>query len=327
MNTYDYDEKTNALINEGHILSKDVFYYSDTPLEKNCSTLFQFCQEHLETANLEFKIKPGVFFFNSSRSIGARAIKKQGWYSVSMNIGSVQELHSFFQNHFKIDEYPVDDNDILSFEKTPVPYIMYQISILFLYFHELAHLIQMSDLPEFGIKEDLPFSAPSQEYSLENHVREWDADLLAANYLCGYILDLWRQTGPSDSKRLHLIVVFAITSLYSLFLKSQGAPTKLYYAEYLHPHPIIRISYVQDYMLRVIELRKPKHVTFNIDLIYNDFFYEFQRISDVLHGNSLMNYIRQVMGNETNIEAYMREIANASPNYPYLEVNRPGRSQ
>jgi len=324
---YDYNEKTRALINAGHITATEVFYFEETPLENNCSELFQFCQDHLETANLQFQIRPVAFFFNSSRVIGARAIKREGFYSVSMNIGSVHELHHFFREHFQVKGYPIDDNAVLNSEDTPVQHMMYQISMFFLYFHELAHLIQMSDLAEFDLKEDLPFSAPRQEYSLENHVREWDADLLAANYLCSYILDLWRQTGRLDGKGLELITIYVLTSLYCLFLKSEGTPTKLYYAEYLHPHPIIRLSYVQDYMLRVIELRKPKHVAFDIDVVVDGFFREFQRLSDVLQGNTLMNYVRQVLGNERNIEAYMRKIADASPDYQYLDANRPGRSQ
>jgi len=316
MPPYNYQDKIAELVAHGHIASRlDAFTYDEAPLAQHYEQLFQFCQENLDTMNLQYPIRPGCFYFKANIAIGAQAKKINGYSSISMNVGAVYSMHEFFREHFDVDG-PIPEGELLSLEETPLQYVMYQTVVLFLYYHELAHLIQMSD-------EETYINNPAQGYSREQHLREMDADLFAAQYICNHILLYLREHPAPSSQVLEDYTTVAITSLFSLFFKGQGGPLPVYFEEHKHPHPMIRITYIQDYISRRIAEQKPVDIAFDGLAVLRKFMVTFQpRVSAVFNGNGLVNYAQAIVDNQGRIEDFVTGMFRDRVNLPELVINR-----
>lgn len=324
---YNYDETIEDVIIRLHTTRENVFFYEGMPLEVHYDNIFQFCQENLETMNAKYGIQPAKMFFNGGRVIGARAQKNNNSYSVSLNFATIILFHEFIREHFYIDDQ-VPEGTMLNIDDHPLQYIMFQTVVLFVYYHELAHLIQMSDSEQYQIGEDYPFNEEGQVYSREQHLREMDADLFAANYICDHIMVMWREHPNPTSVELQSSVAAAITSLYALFLKSQGGHRDLYFEEHIHPHPMIRITYIQDYILRRIQDIKPPEIAFNSTEVLRAFMVTFQpRVQEALPGHNFIDYAQTIVEHQQPITDFVLRLMHERENMPELVINRQRRNR
>lgn len=327
MPPYNYDEHIARLIQQEHTIYESVFFYDGVPLEQHYSDYFQFCQENMDTMNLQHQIRPASVYFNWKRTIGARAMKKNGYYSVSINTGTIHAFHELFREHFTIDRH-IPEGELLNLNETPLQYVMYQVAVLFLYYHELAHLIQMSDEDRCDFNEDFPLNEPVAGYSREQHLREMDADLFAAQYICDHILH-WVRDHPTPSAiDLRNYTTAAIAALFALFLKSQGRPQPLYFEEHAHPHLMIRITYVQDYIIRRLGEIKPQHIAFHGQEVMRGFITGFHpRVLAVFPGYNLSDYAQAIVDNQQRIEDFVIRMFHDSLEFPDLVINRQRRAR
>ena len=276
--------------------------------------------------NLQYEIRPAAFYFNGKRTIGARAEKRNDYYSVSMNAGTVYEFHELFREHFTIDKH-IPAGELLTLQETPLQYIMYQTAVLFLYYHELAHLIQMSDEDTYEFTEDLPLTDEAA-YSREQHLRELDADLFAAQYTCDHIIQLLREHPNPDYSDLRDYTAAIITGLFSLFLQSQGGPQPIYFERYNHPHLMIRVTYVQDYITRRMAEIKPATLEFNGQEVMAVFVQAFHHRARIAFGGFNFNdYAQTIVDHQQPIETFVTRMLQSLHELPDLVINRQLRAR
>jgi hypothetical protein len=253
--TYNYQDNIKELRELANIPLADIFNYEDSPIQYLYAKYFQFCQENLSEQCHQFDIKPARFYYRSEFDINARAGKHNGYSIIGMNMGTIHSLYQTFyvQNHtFEKDKHLINSYRELGAKfDVPPGHLMFQLAILFTFYHERAHLIQKSTILSSGLSEK-PYELEQSEFNIERHILEIDADLDAAYYICSHLFEYWRKLPEKDQtgENLQKILAIGVAGIFSYFLLYFNQPVEIYYDKHTHPHPLIRITYILDRMIQ-----------------------------------------------------------------------------
>lgn len=142
---------------------------------------------------------------------------------------------------------------------------MYQLTMHFTFYHELAHLIQNSEYLETYIYET---PVEFKSFDLTKHRLELDADnfsgISIATQSQQYAIKQFG--GDLDSKKMEALLVIFSSTLLIYLLSCTTTIEKLYYYENSHPHPIVRILNI---ILNIIHLLQHSPVLGKRDISLN----------------------------------------------------------
>lgn len=242
----DYQKYIEKLINLKIIKRDDVFFFDSTPHEDAFQKIFDF---YIETLNINsvYGISPAYIFFKNDTSRNAKAGKINGQFIIQINAGTVIYLIQQFnpgQSNPFFKELKLDERKI----GTDINTLLYQFAIHFTFYHEMAHLIQKSDVLENGFVNLSEFELP---YNEDRHLKELDADAFSALCLSAHVIQLFENNYGDDavfSEFKELAILMCSTGI-NYVLSFNGMQKDLYYYETTHPHPIIRISCILNHML------------------------------------------------------------------------------
>jgi hypothetical protein len=310
------------------IQSGDIFEYEFSEIKEIYQQYFQFCQENLTEDCSEFDIQPARFYYRTEFGINARAGLQNGYFIIGVNMQTIHSLYDLFyekNNIFKTDPFLLEKYKILT-DKFDVPpgHLMFQIATLFTFYHERAHLIQKSDLLSAFLFEQ-PAPINEKWFSLERHVIELDADLDAAHKICFHIVEYFKKldTKEKTSENLQKILSLGVAGVFSYFLLYYKNDVKVYYKEYTHPHPLVRISYIVDCFVSVAEINLPEGFKINLKKTIRDGF----AIADIFY-KSVFNvelvesFAGQFMKESKNVEVYVNELFEVGRGMEFLVKNR-----
>ena len=145
--------------------------------------------------------------------------------------------------------------------KQPGVYLMGHFGFLFLYYHELAHIIQNIDCREMTGQVHGNLSAAE---TLEAHLLEWDADQFSSSFICRHIIKRW-EGGPDELRTVENLEAFVGIALATHFMMMDTfhfGIGPVYFLEKSHPHPIIRINGMTAKILEVMVY----HYGFNLNV-------------------------------------------------------------
>lgn len=325
---YNYQKNIKELNELAKIPVTDFFDYTDSRIKLLYEKYFQFCQENLSEKCVEYAIQPAKFYYRSEFGVNARAGLLNGYFVIGVNMQTIHELYQCFyerNNIFEDDERLIKNYGHLS-SKFDVPpgHLMFQLAILFTFYHERAHLIQKSPILSLGLSETLGQSIPKDQVILR-HILEMDADIDAAQQIYFHLFEYWKKLKPEDRTQdnLQKIISLGVASVFSYFLLYFDRKIKVYYDQYSHPHPLVRITYIVDCFIRVTEMHVPKG--FNLDLRAT--LREGLVVSDIFSGNVFQANIVQDYANEfktegKSIENYVNELLHIADGIPNLVKNR-----
>ncbi|MBL0200979.1 MAG: hypothetical protein IPP81_12860 [Chitinophagaceae bacterium] len=260
-NLKELDEK--ALILNG-------YDYSANDPHGLAEAFFQFCQTNLSEQNKQFNIQPARLYVRDVQTVNALAAKRNGYFVIGVNISTLIVMHNFFTNRQQVFENP----DLAEFKlldgklDLPISLLMYQVCTQFTYYHELAHLIQFSTVgkndnaaqPIIEIEEEYSQTAGTTDpYSLEKHVREFDADLHGGHFTCLHVIGYWNRL-PAEHRtqdNLELLLSIGVASVFSYFIFLLRNYPDIYYKASDHPHPLVRLSYIMDQYIKTSQINLP----------------------------------------------------------------------
>lgn len=190
-----------------------------------------------------YGIVPAFIYFNNYTSRNAKAGILNGNYLISMNKGLIFWLIKSFKDEPRIDEIDIPlFNRLRPHLDVPISKLMYQMSVHFTFYHEMAHLIQQSDIIGLNL-EEIPIE--NAEYDETKHLLELDADefssLCLGSHALQYLQKLFGEGGKPVLEAL-LIILNVPIILYVLSFYTNGKD--FYLREMSHPHPAIRLMLI-----------------------------------------------------------------------------------
>lgn len=327
---FKYEKIIEELIMENILSPNDIFDYQFAPLKDIYENYYQYCQEYLTKYCQEYEIQPARFYFRNGNSVNALADRKNGFFLIGVNTGTIRETYNLFYNQNKIFE----EDELLAKEFTelsniiniPFGFLMFQLSTLFTFHHEVAHLVQKSPLLNLGIKEKYN-NLVSKNSIIKRHILEFDSDLHAADAVSSQILLNFKQLPIKyrDSKNLVKLLAIGIATIYIYFILCfHDNLQKIYYMEFSHPHPLIRISYVLDRFIRTANENLPIRGTLDPEIltqlgfIISNIFLNSQKYTEEL----IAEFPNKFAEKFDSIENYVNDLLEYSKNKKNLMMNR-----
>jgi hypothetical protein len=228
-----YERHIEELIRHTVITKSEIFRFTEgSPLDFELKRVFQFYYNALKK-NIDHNLEPSFVFISNDRRLNAFASRDaNGNNLIGINIGLIGHLFNFFKENDDLK------SRLKRFIRFSAHELMFETAMHFTFYHELGHLIQKSSFLKNSLSES---SKPT--FSLKRHIIEFDADefasILIAGHLASFTIDNLGQTLVSSDLEDLLVVV--CTSILFYLLSFNSAKLELYYEEYSHPHPTIRI--------------------------------------------------------------------------------------
>lgn len=326
--SYNYTEIIDDLRARAQVLTGDIFEYEFSEISDIYERYFQFCQENLTEECDEFDIQPAKFYYRSEYGINARAGLQNGYFIIGVNMQTIHALYDLFyerNNIFETDPFLLDNYKELT-DKFDVPpgHLMFQLATLFTFYHERAHLIQKSDLLPTSLFEQ-PTKTNTQDFSIERHVIELDSDLDTAHKICFHLVEYFKKLNANDRavENFQKILSLGVASVFSYFLLYYKEDVKVYYKEYTHPHPLVRISYIVDCFVRVAEINIPEDLKIDLGKTIRDGFSIANTFyKSVFKIELVERFAAQFMEESNDVEVYVNELLGVGEGMPYLVKNR-----
>jgi hypothetical protein len=276
---YNHQKLSEELIENAAISPDDICDYSFYPLRDVIDRYFQFCQGYLSHECEIYDIQPARVFVRSHTSVNASAYSnRHGYNIIAINAVTIITLYNFFNDktdvfnckalaEFKVLHQTLDLNRLL-----------FDLCTQFIFFHELAHLIQK---PHLNMWFDETYNN-SSSYSLEHHLYEYDADIYAANNVVFLIIEYWKTQVkvPRSQENLYLLLTTGLAGIFSYLVYLMESYQDIYYKSSKHPHLMVRICYILDCFIRVTQCNFPNKCTIDSHTILSNAY----KISDVFFG-------------------------------------------
>jgi hypothetical protein len=325
---YNYTDNVHELEHSAKIPFGDIFDYQYSPMSEIYERYFQFCQENLTTKCNDYNIQPAKFYYRTEYGINARAGIQNGYSIIGVNMQTIHSLYDLFYKKndiFEIDEY-ISNNygELVKKFDVPVGYLMFQIATLFTYHHELGHLIQKSPNLSLWLSEQY-VDTTIDEFSIDRHILELDADINAAHSISFHLIEYFKNLNPKDriQENLQNILSIGMASIFSYFLLYFQKEKRIYYKEKTHPHPLIRISYIIDYIIRIAEINLPPDFKINkVNTLKEGFTISSSLYKNALNPTLLDEFEKVFFEESNNIEAYINELLELSKDILNLVKNR-----
>jgi len=240
MNENPYSKETTSVVKNTEFTAGEVFDYENSPYKEEFSKTFNFSKGALNLAT-KYGVDNGLIFFYNDFSVNARAGKSNGFNIICLNSGlqiwTIQNLFEKNEIHEILKAIYVNEIDYLD---NPINVLMYQLTMHFTFYHELAHLVQKSEYLESHLYER-PFEV--EEFDLTRHKLEIDADSFSGISIAAHIQQyaLKHFENDLDSNKMESLIEMFCSSSLLYFLSFQTCKNEIYYYENSHPHPMIRI--------------------------------------------------------------------------------------
>lgn len=306
-----YKNTIEEILKNTSIPKENIFDYEFSPYKDEFNLFFEFYFDILN--NNYYGINPALLFFKNEFSTNAAAGVENGYYIVSINMGTVNYLINKLKKKDLLND--THNDEFIEFEKlldVSVNELMYQNAMHFTFYHEMAHLIQKSDL----LKEFI-FEQPNneKEFSMNHHILELDADkfssLSIGAHTFQYVKKIFGKELTNDKLEKTLILICSSVLFYILSFETNKC--NLYYKEKTHPHPIIRIScIIVDIVGYVTECFKEKEYIINVTNVMNKCL-DFSNKISIKHFDDvhIENYKKTLSNEYLNVVKYLKEIEKA----------------
>lgn len=296
---------------------------------------FQFCQQNL-TEERDYQIQPARFLMINKASVNAWATRRYDFYVVGIHMGTLTNLHMFFTKRKALfDElFFVEFSQLRDILDVEIDILLFQAATQFTFYHEKAHLIQYSSVDSVTLSNDIVEtdevyainSGKDAPYNQVKHIKEYDADLYGAYYICLHLLEYWKNfdTINRTQANLELLLTIGTGAVFTYFIFLLRKHPEIYYDASDHPHPLIRILYIINMFLQTAEKNMLNGFDVKPESILNRTFRLTQALFTFGGGEDIVKLFSDVFLKEKEkIEAYINEVLIAECHkYPYLVIER-----
>jgi hypothetical protein len=319
--SHDYKQNMEELVSKTGLPSQMVFDYSGQELFHTYQRFYDFCQENLSNTYSKFNIAPAKFFYVKDSQINAWYSRIKDYRVIGIHEGAIHKLNNFFDanpiqpSSARLKEY-VDLNDKF---KDSINSLILQNTLVFIFYHELTHLIQRSEVIDLKMDE----LTGDATFSLENHILEMDADVYAAHQLTKHCVKYLSRL-PQELQTeeiLHQLFAISASGIFVFFLiLNNNRP--FYYKKCKHPHPIVRIIYVTHYMLRAAKSGYGGEDDLDRKILNDLYGITEELVKNSIGMEGLVEYATVLQTEKSNIESYIKELLKAGDSMNFLVRNR-----
>lgn len=309
-----YEEHRQSIKEKFHEL--DLLKESEFHLFKNqsfalkCATL---CMNLCNQASKKLEIDLH-FSFQYNLMFNAQAIIKNNFGVILINVGLIDQLETLVSDSMEIfSTESVANLTILETDKVEFKEVISELCLFYLFYHELAHIIQLS---KFNSATYLNYQEQysNSQFDLKNHVYELDADHFGATMSAYKLLEYARKKNyPIETLLLLNLLTGLLFSIGNIIIGFTDQNFKnIYYKQHSHPHPLIRIIECNEQILTFVSKN------FAIE---NEFFLATLSRTITMFGQldykgkEKINYSKLTKDNSSEIEKYIDEIELANNLY------------
>ena len=261
MNDYNqqivYLRSLNLKDDEGNLIDYFDFQNGDE-YEKVFGIFFSNFQYFFTKEQRKYDYSNPYLAFIEEVGINAFAGKTDNFSLIGINADTVRDLHKLFigidlssilsgsLNRYRIMEKVGKENLVTKF------YFNCQ---MFIFFHELGHIVQKID----GTSNFQNEMANQANYSEIQHLKEYDADQFAAIQMAS-ATGHWMEGLKEDLKEnfynkevSEMLLATVCVGCFITFLIFQKGTRDFYTNEWSHPHPSIRAGYIMETIIRAFQ--------------------------------------------------------------------------
>ncbi|MHA8061047.1 hypothetical protein PQG22_07200 [Aquirufa beregesia] len=232
----------NEILNSKKYNILDYFDFFELPNEDKYNAYYHFCRENLNIQTSKNYLEHSIFLFTESFEINAQAsLTKEGVFVIKINKGLIQNsIKKYFENQ-KINQFvKIDYSDIVEKIDNQINILAFQLILQFTYYHELAHLFQLSKK-----KSDLKLqerNIDDKKFNIINHKLEINADTYSTIAIASHILQYIEEIFGSEVEIRIVNDIIKILGAFLLeYLVSFSSVTPVYLKCCSHPHPVLRM--------------------------------------------------------------------------------------
>ncbi len=264
----DYGQHMEILIKKSPIKRWDIYFFEveepDTELLNEYQKFFNFSQGWLNTLGT-LGIHQSSIFFNPLMPVNAKASSIDNHYIISINKGTIETLWQKFHCNSTLFEIEgLEEFRNIQFKSDwPFNELMFQLCCQFTFYHELGHLIQKSELLLGGLSEDF---SNILDFNLRNHLLEYDADGYSAICIATHVYQYIEKWCTGLNKGDPEIIISAIcSSIFVYIMMFESTKIPFYIQKGSHPHPLVRVMGIVDYMVGYILFLDQKKNLFELN--------------------------------------------------------------
>jgi len=298
--------------------------YAGYENEELYETFFQFCQNDMVRNNLKLGDKEALFYYTPYSEVMAGAELRNNILLLAVNKGAIEELHLMFNGYHNVFQQNSElnnwFNNLANMLNVSIGSLMYQCSTVFLYRHELTHLIQKAN---FITQPEGNLEVTSLGIN-KKQIREMDADINATYLVCGQLISYFRtlDTEQKNIGNLEKLLTVGISSIYIYLLLYCKESIEIYFNQYSHPHPLLRLSYIVDHFVLFAEKNLDNQFKINSLMIVNNCLNKSEIFNLEILKSGIDDNISNTFANEKlNIKDHILALLNASFELPELEMN------
>jgi len=295
---------------------------------------FDFIREDMAEPRNPFRVEPFSVFLLRDEIANARAIRMNERYMIVFHTKVIQVLDEAIQKRVPNALAPGDKLKwaLEVYFRQSVPYFMFQMVTLFIYYHELAHLNQYKFEDSSNALTDETYDlVEGKRFNKNSHAKEIDADIFAATQVAHRIFDFWRKIPEQmrDTSQLNSMASLISAGIFLFWYSMQGGWTSLYFLDHSHPHVLMRTYCIFDCMTTVLHGAGNVAQPLDRNACQRDAFYIVGQLLKEPAGNGLIDFWSLFVQNADAMEDYFQKhMVPISKGIPYLvQWNWPGRKK
>lgn len=237
-----YDSEIKLAKEKGTIDNGDIFDFRETPFEDLCDNFYKFCRQHLNDNSEKYNIEPSIFIYTGFFDSNAMAQYKNDIFSIHINVGLIKKCEEIFLQNNLFDEYLEKEYPaIINQYDNPITGLAFQVATQFTYYHEFAHLIQFEKKRQKISLQERFLKASSYD-QIKQHL-EMNADTFASIAIASHIQQYIKKSFGDNitQENVEFTIVILCTCLLNHIASFCDDLPKIYYKEYEHPHPFLRL--------------------------------------------------------------------------------------
>lgn len=320
-----YKEYVEILINKGLVDKSSIHYVDESPYSNYFKQFYSFCIENIEINKQELGVKNIYIYSNKESEFNAISCSNG---LITINQGVPIYLLEFFEKNKEI----FNGLNFVNLKKcessldAPFQYLMFQLPMLFIYYHELAHQYHHKTLSfsrDFHeLKEDIDNS-----FDESSHYLEIDADTYATNKVSHHIIEYNKRINKfKDNDVYQTMIGIFIASLTLTFFKFIGGDEQLYFKKSDHPHPMIRILICVFGMIDICHRGESETIKSNTIKIAFEVTDDILKNQNLNFNQNLNKLLIDTKGRDlfnNYIESFKRQMQLESHIYISMKLNTP----
>jgi hypothetical protein len=274
-----------------------------------------FVYGNINNPNNPFGIKPFELFLIKSDEVNAFACRDNGINIISIYLALFKAMEDRL-----VKGFPGLSNEASAIIEQIRPalitskgvitpdFLLYQYATLFTYYHELGHLHQMSHAGYGALGQTFKeryHLVKGKGFDQIAHAMEIDADLFAASFISGHIRQYWDElsTEHRSPDNLRNLIAIASASIFVFFHVISDGWDEMYFLDFDHPHPVIRISYIADSIVTLAakDVAVSRENCIHLALIIATDLMKYGKV------DGIPDYIKLYRDNHDNISSYIHD--------------------